>query len=340
MGVLAESTKLWGNATLIESDPGEEVLSRVTFIPFRREVHFDDDREWGVYHRNGQLVQAAAYYRGPNKQLVGQSEATEIDATTLDYLNEEFVYGGPVILHYGRFLTATLPRLWHLISHPGKRRRIICHSHEAPETWFAHDFIRDLLGAIGLTKEDFFRPKLPCRLRLLRVPRPAMEERNFIHRSMDRLAISIGKYFDLPTASSRRGTVYLSRTQIPRTAKRFADEQVLEHYMSEKGATILHLQELSFPDMLRGLAGAEVITGIAWSALYCSVFLSHASRNIMLTTHDEIDSNHVMIDRLKGNNSIYLHPLEQGTDVLDPKRLVGQRKVDMDACARAFLEYL
>jgi len=311
MESLHDINEIWGHTTLIESDPGDETCLSAIYVPVSELTFFDADPQWGVYHRDGRLVEAAAYYRGPHKTLVGQSPITSLRGAKMDFIDEDMVYGGPVITHYGHFLTACLPRLWHISTTGGSRRRILCHGHEDPAGWFAHDFIRAILTALGLSAENFVRLASPSVIRRLWVPRPAMEEQNFVHRAFDDLGVTIGHFYGSHREPQSGAPIYLSKTRLATGISRFEQEQVLEDCFAARGFEIVHPQELSFSEQISAFARARFITGTAGSALHTSLFLDRPSRILALTVADVINSNFCLIDRLKGSEVRYLWPRTQ-----------------------------
>ena len=308
MDLLREVTEIWGNTTLIESDPGDETVRSAIYVPFRPDLFFDRDPGWGIYHPDGNLVKAAAYYRGPQRHPIGQSERMSQISGDLNYIDEEFVYGGPFLMHYGHFLTASLPRLWHIRSAVGTYRRILCHSHESPEVWFAQEYVRAMLNAIGLATENFVRLESPSILRRLWVPRPAMEEQNFVHRTYGDLGVTIGRAYGVHRQPQDKPPIYLSKTRLKAGITRLNQEHILGSYFAELGFDIVHPQELPFSEQLRLFARARTITGTVGSGLHTSLFLDRPSRIVALAGDNLINSNFVLFDRLKGNDALYLCP--------------------------------
>jgi capsular polysaccharide biosynthesis protein len=233
-------------------------------------------------------------------------------------------------------LTAALPRLWHLRSLPVKRRRILCHGHEAPADWFARDFIRDILTAIGLTAEDFVRLERPSAIKRLWIPRPAMEEQNFIHRAFDDLARRIGRFYGVHRQVRGDKAIYLSKSRLSVGITRFANEHKLEVYLSDRGVTVAHPQEMSFPDQLKLLAEANAICGTVGSAMHTTLFLDRPSRVVGLTGHNLVNANYVLFDKLKGNDSIYLYPEVEAAGISNQDGFNSTWTLDFHAVAEEF----
>jgi capsular polysaccharide biosynthesis protein len=336
MSFLNEVTHVWGHTTLIESDPGEETCSRAIYAPFRPDLYFSEDPAWGIYHRDGPVNQAAAYYRGPVKTLVGQSQTTNLTPQSLPYIDEEFIYGGPFIRHYGHFITATLPRLWHLLERAGKQRRILCHAHEDPAQWFEHDFAREILGALGLLPEHFVRLPQPSVVKRLWIPRPAMEEQNFVHRALDRLGTMIGRALGAHQSARGDQAVYLSKTKLNIGVSRLADERKLEALLAARGVIIAHPQDLPFREQLRLMASARSICGTVGSGFHSSLFLDRPSRNIVLTGNNVVNSNYLLIDLLKRNESVYLYPETEPSVISNKDDFQTTLVINMEAAAEEF----
>jgi capsular polysaccharide biosynthesis protein len=336
MGFLNEVTHVWGRTTVVESDPGEETCSRVIYVPFRPDLYFSEDPAWGIYHHDGPLNQAAAYYRGPVRTLVGQSQMTNLASTSLEYVDEEFIYGGPFILHYGHFITATLPRLWHLIERSGKQRRILCHAHEDPAKWFEHDFAREILGALGLRPEHFVRLLQPSVVKRLWIPRPAMEEQNFVHRALDRFGAMIGRALGVQKELRGDRALYLSKTKLNIGVSRLADERKLEELLAARGVTIAHPQDLPFREQLRLMASARVICGTVGSGFHSSLFLDRPSRIIVLTGNNMVNSNYLLIDLIKRNESVYLYPEAEPSVISHKDNFMTTLVINMETAAEEF----
>jgi capsular polysaccharide biosynthesis protein len=295
-------------ATLIESDPAEEFSRLITYVPFRSDIYFEKDPSWGIYDRDGQIIRAAAHYRGPNNHIVGQSSSSCVSTSNLEVIDEPLMYCGPFMLHYGHFLTTTLPRFWQASLHPRRRLRLLCHAHQPPSKWFECPFVAHTLGAIGIGPADFVWLDRPAVIRKLWIPRPAMREQHFVHRAFESLAVAIGRIHGVHCEPQSNRTIYLSKTRLRSGITRFEHEEKLEQHLAARGFEIVHPEELPFPDQLRLLAGAHTITGTLGSGFHTSVFLDRPSRIVALAPRDVLNSNYVLIDILKENKSLYLSP--------------------------------
>ena len=309
MDKLQRCTEIWGANTLIDSDPAEEVCLRAIYNPFRRELWLSDP-EWGVYDIDGRLIEAAAYYRLPQKFRVGQSAVISLDNRAIEAAPDgEYTYVGPVILHYGHFITAFLPRLWQAVrSGLSPTTKFVCHSDHHPDDWFARDYVRCLLGALGLGPERFVRPQGATRFRRLHIPRPAFEEQNFAHRVMRDLCLQIGSRLKFDR-SRRMGPIYISKTLVRNGTYRIGNEAEMDDLAAARGLTVVRPEQLSFLHQVEILSASRLICGTLTSAFHTALFCEPSRRIIGLAYENRLNANYPLIDKLTGANATYVYPM-------------------------------
>ena len=296
---------LWGAATVIDSDPVGETVRDAVYFPTHPSIFLDAYNGWGVYHLDGTLVEACAYYRLQAKALIGQCRHQPVPALVETAPPGTYVYGGPVIMHYGHFLTAALPRLWQAVRRgllPGAR--IVCHSHEAPEGWFRRDYVRATLGQLGLAPDDFVRFDRPPLIPRLPAPRPALDGQNFAHRVFRDLCLRIGRLWQAPRAGR---TIYLSKTRIADGTFRLMNEAAVDDAMRAAGIEVVHPETLPFIEQVALLSSSAVVIGTVGSAFHTGIFCEHPPRVIGLAYGPVLNSNYALIDALAGTQARYVH---------------------------------
>jgi capsular polysaccharide biosynthesis protein len=317
MAQLRPCTEIWGAATIIDSDPAEEILHRVIYNPFSPTLWLDDPN-WGLYREDGSLIDAAAYYRLPEKFLVGQSERVVIPPDLVHAPGADYAYVGPVILHYGHFITAFLPRLWQLVRGGlSADTLLVCHSDTAPEDWFTRDYVRTILGELGLSPDRFVRPGRVTRFPRLRVPRPAMVEQAFAHRVFRDLGLFIGSR--IRAEPGRSGLVYLSKTLLRHGTYRIGNEAAIDDLMSDRGVRVVRPETLSLAQQIGILSNSSAVIGTIGSGFHTSLFCQEPCRVLGLAYENKINANYPLLDKLTSAKATYVH-LEQG---LTAKPLLG-----------------
>jgi capsular polysaccharide biosynthesis protein len=302
---LERCTELVGTDRIIGPDPVEELCRDVVFRPFDP-VPWLGDPKWGVYFTDGRLVEAAAYRRLPRRDLVGQSDNIGPLTGPLPRVNGTYIYGGPIIPHYGHFLTAALARLWPILRDGPPRAPILCHSIERPEDWFARPYVAAIFGRLGLTLANFAHFREPVIISRLRVPRPAVEEQHFAHAVYGDLARAIGAPYARESAEA--GPVYVSKTRLGSgSTYRLVNEPALEAAFEARGIRIMYPERMTVPEQIARLASASTIVGTVGSAFHTTLFCGRPKRIIGLAYAKAINSNYAIIDKLAGNQSLYVH---------------------------------
>ncbi len=301
--MLTPATQLWGAATVIDSDPSTKIYRDVIFRPLRSHLFLDKDPDWGVYHADGALIDAAAYCRFPARTLVGQSRVIPPEPCG-NAPPGVYVYGGPVIMHYGHFITAALPRLWQIMRGglPADVK-IVCHSHNSPNLWFEHGYIAAIFGALGLTPDSFAQFSEPVRIPRLTVSRPALQEQTYAHRVFRELCLTIGRKFTGSVLKNR--TAYLSKSRLAAGGNRFVQEAIIDDVMISKGVDVLYPETMQFADQVRMFGAYSTLIGTVGSAFHTALFSDRASRIIGLNPDQFLNANHALVDGLTGNNATY-----------------------------------
>lgn len=297
---------LWGSATVIDSDPACETIRDAVYLPLHPSIFLDAYNGWGIYHRDGSLAEACAYYRLQSKALIGQCRHLEVPPSVATAPPGSYVYGGPVIMHYGHFLTAALPRLWQIVRRGlPQDARIVCHSHQTPEEWFKRDYARAILTQLGLTPDHFVQFAGPTLIPRLHAPRPALEEQNFAHRVFRDLCLSIGRPFQAAPQGGR--IVYLSKTRTKNGTYRLMNEEPIEDAMRANGIEVAHPETLPFAGQVSLLASSAVVIGTVGSAFHTSIFCERPPRMIGLAYGPVLNSNYALVDALAGSQAQYFH---------------------------------
>ena len=331
-------TELVGSDWVIGPDPIEDVCRDVVFRPFDPVLWLGDPK-WGVYFKDGRLVDAAAYKRLPRRDLVGQSDTIEPVTGPLPRLNGTYIYGGPIIPHYGHFLTAALPRFWHILRDGPVTAPILCHSIERPEEWFARPYVSAIFGRLGLKPENFAHFREPVLVSRLRVPRPSFEEQHFAHDVFGDLVRAIGAPF--ASGAAEEGPVYVSKTQLgPGSTYRRVNEQAIEAAFQARGIRIMYPERMTIPEQVAMLASASTVIGTLGSAFHTTLFCGRPKRVIGLAYDKAINSNYALIDKLAGNQVLYVHAPMMMSPAPTEGVTFGYEAHDPTALAEALLALL
>jgi capsular polysaccharide biosynthesis protein len=303
---LVPFTPSYEQLRVIEADPAIVEYEDARYVPFR-DWAVEGDPEWGLYDRDGGLISMAAYCRGPERSLVGQSRQCLLAAEAFEQGPPgPLIYAGPLIFHYGHFLLDTLPRLWPYRGPSADRFAWI--SPARLEILEHTPHIGACLAGLGLHAEQFLRFERPTRIPKLTVVAPAFEEGHFAHLAFRRQCVRIGERLVAEWDRAKRGPVYLARTGLASGVKAVANEDAVCAVLAGLGVEIIRPETLSLADQI-GLFGSDrVIMGVAGSAFHTCMFAPPRARLIAIELGP--CENQVLLNRLSGAQMLHVRPGE------------------------------
>jgi len=306
---IVQVNTVWGNAEIREELPTLEILNRAVYVPFNQSIFFDRDSRWGIYREDKTLFELAAYTRGDPRTLVGQSwEALggwcDLDeAPPIDY-----IYGGPLIPHYGHFLLTSLSRLWPVMTGNRGRAKILFHAYGDPQDWFKTPYVRDTLGALGLSPDDCIVFNKTVRIRSLVVPAAGFKESQAAHRIYIDLCHKIGRTIlphDKPVSGGK--PIYLSKVMLSGGVGHLSNESAFLMKLQQRmGIDIIFPERLTMMEQISIFKSKRLIIGTTSSAFHTSLFSESNPELVCLCLRPFLSSNFIMIDELNNNVSTYI----------------------------------
>ena len=296
---LARCVSFHGNTTLVPEDPAVGAFYDVLYHP----------AEWALYDSGCRAIAGSGYFRGPDAQMVGAGPTTTMDPVQVvaEAPDECYFFIGPMHLHYGHFLLASMCRMWawSRTEFPGMKLLV----HGDPRAAFDRaPYIATLLGALGVGLDDLVAFAEPTRIRRVIVASPCFEETNFAHAAFARMAREIGCSLLAGTVAAPDDTpIYLARWQLPRGVHRVVNEEAFVSVLADAGVEVVFPERLSLRQQVRLMADRRHIVGQGGSAFHTAAFVGEPRRCLMLQNGPTLLSNQPLIDRICGHEALYLY---------------------------------
>ncbi len=297
---------------LLKGTPAIEVHENVLYVPIK-DHSWHDDPCWGIYSRDGDLIEAAAYYRGPGKQLVGQSVKLPPPPPrpTAEAPEDCYIYGGVMIEHFGHFLLSSISRFWPIADPAAdlfeRGLPVLCHGVRSPDNWFQFSYVSDAFQALNLSPSLFRAFPGPTRIRKLIVVRPSFEEHNFVYPAYVRLARHLGVGLTL-TSREAKAPAYLSRTHYPRLSQGFENEQELVEALASFGVEIIYPERLSLSEHVSMFQQHRVVCGMVSSTFHPAIFTPDLRAQLLCFSPTHIvNNNFQMLDDAARLKTEYLY---------------------------------
>ncbi len=183
------------------------------------------------------------------------------------WVDEEVIFGGYPIFHYGHFLLEGLTRLWITRDYPN-----------TPIAWLDGTGYsksqREILDLLGVSNRPFFVQR-PTGFRNIIVPTSGY----VLHTYYDpRHAAFLAVFPEVPIIPGRK--VWLSRTRLQQGRGMVVNQEAVENVLASAGWTISHPEEHSLRAQLHTLASAERIAGVAGSAFHSFMLMQKVRASV------------------------------------------------------------
>lgn len=296
---------------LREDEPGIEIHRDCVYVPIEL-GNFWENPYWGVYDRNGQLIEAAAFRSLPGMRLTGQSPTCIAEIGDVPYAPRDlYFYVGNIIPQYGHFLLSSMARLWALQRYRLNSVPLIAHAAGGPDVWFSlWPLVRTLFGAAGVVREDFADFRKPVRIRELVVAYPSFVELNLAHRTHAEAAHEWGdRLAKTQDLSGQLDIVYVSKTRNQHLGA-LTNEAMLEAALERAGVPIVYPEQLPVPEQIALFRRTKTVLGQAGSAFHTSIFSKPPNGQVlvqMVPSPHVYSTNHALMDLANRNRSFYIH---------------------------------
>ena len=218
-------------------------------------------------------------------------------------LEEEVIFGGALIGHFGHFMLECWSRLWFIIQNPGLRSKIlfITTTHGGYHAWF-DDFFR----LMGIDKARIIYVKQPTQCRSVTVPEQAQYS-----------PTSFAKEFFLPyQAIKARVTpgkpkkIYLTRAEYEgdkNIGVHCYNEKYFEDFFSARGFEIVAPEKLSVAEQISLIMGAEEIAATLGTLTHWAIFCKPDTKFIMLNrTEEHVSKEQCLINQAFKIKNFYI----------------------------------
>ena len=203
-------------------------------------------------------------------------------------LNEDVIFGGSLIGHFGHFTLECLNRLWFVVNHPELPLKIlfITTTHGGYHKWF----------------DDFFRLMGIDLNRIIYVDKPVQCRSVIVPTQASYAPMSFTKEFLLPYQAIRSNVkpanhkkLYLTRTQFESDDSigvHCYNEKYFEDFFAARGFEIVSMEKLSVEEQISLIAGADEIAATLGTLTHWVMFCKPTAKFIMLNRTDNYVSGY------------------------------------------------
>ena len=253
----------------------------------------------GVMDKNNNFVEesASSYLFG------GEYEYNE---DYIDNIDEEVVFFGPFIKHWGHFLCDQMSRLWYVINEPEKYKIVYC-------GWNWNQGISDISGnylelfeLLGIKKEQLINIQKPTRFRKIIIPEFSFIPDKYYSEEFEKLTDIIVKNVKSHIKKCPE-KIYLTRQLLNENNGKERGESKIIQYLENKGYRIISPEKLSLSDQIFYLNHAKIICMISGSISHNLMFCKQENEVVILNKTDMINAYQMVIDHMTKTNITYVN---------------------------------
>ncbi len=231
---------------------GVTVVDNGIMLPARPKVGGKaGEMEGGVCDSDLKFV--AGYFRGAGSLR----SAYEVERETIEHLDEDVIYGGVVVGHFGHFMAECLVKLWYVIQHPELKHRVaVLISSGGRKPWQ-----ESLYELMGIPAERIIYVERPTQFRSIIVPDESLVEWKHFFKEY----LIPYHYMRDHVEAANVKKLYLSKIAFNKAKEggfHVFGEEYFEDFFAKHGYTVVSLEQLPMREQLALLKGADEIVCI------------------------------------------------------------------------------
>ena len=271
-------TKLLTKKYFSDRELGVKVVDNGIILPARA----DQRKKGGVCDSNLKFV--AGLLRSSSAAGWGNILAAyPVKREEIVQSDEEVIFGGVMMGHFGHFISECLIRLWYVVEHPEDQRRIAFIATARGKKEF-HYALFAIMGG-GIARDRIIFVEKPTQFKSIIVP----DVSNYSHQYFTKEWLLPYRAVVKNITPGNRKKIYLTRTAFEgdkRPGIHCFGEKYFEDFFVKKGYSIVAPERLSLREQIGLVSGADEIASTLGSLSHFAMFCKPGTKFIMLDRAD------------------------------------------------------
>ena len=255
------------------------ITDNAFILPTKKKVDENDSIyfEGGVVDSKMNFVKNSQFFRaGKGGSLLKPYEFSQNNA---EYIDEEVLYAGVLINHFGHFLVEGLSRLWYWCEHADKNLHIAFlmpkNQPIFPQFW-------EFMNLLGIDKDKVHIIKKITKFKRVYTPYQA----HVLDTSYNEKFTVPYKYISSKISTKNKEKYYISRSKFKKGTLCLG-EYLFEDIYKQNGFKIVHPEKLSLKEQISVMKNASELAGISGTGMHMALF---AEDNIDITILERTDN--------------------------------------------------
>ncbi len=256
----------------------------------------------GVIDSDGNFVKESIT-GSKDRPLFGGSYEFNEDFVT--YYDEEVVFMGPFIKHWGHFICDQISRLWYVIDNPKKYKIVYCGWDWDNGLGYIDGNYFELFELLGIDREQLINIQRPTKFKKVIIPEFSFIPNNYYSKEYVRLTDIIVNNVKLEIDNCPE-KVYFTRLMLESAINKERGEPKIIEYLKEKGYVVLSPEKLSLSEQIYYLNNCKNICMVSGSISHNLMFDKSNNHAIILNKFDMINDYQVLVDHITVANISYI----------------------------------
>ena len=213
---------------------------------------------------------------GKSKGFIHIDEAYTVERNEPVQSNEEVIFGGALIYHFGHFMIECTSRLWYLVQNPSPDKKIIF---LPMGQWTFKPWVYEFLELFGLPEDRIVILDKPMQFKSVTVPDQAVF---IITRYSKEFLMPFKQMLSnvQPTEGVRK--IFLSRSKELSSARSIYNQEYFEEFYRAHGYEIVYPEKLSIAEQISLVSGADEIVTFLGTLSHWVIYCRPSTKLIIL----------------------------------------------------------
>jgi hypothetical protein len=247
----------------------------------------------GVCDSKGNFIAGLMREKPPQAGFYGVASAYPVAEADILYRDEDVVFGGILIGHFGHFILECLGRLWYVLQHKEQHKRIVFLTELEVCEWYFKFF-----ALLGLPQDRILLIEQPTRFRSVIVPEES------VHSWYDYTKEYLLPYQVIVQQAQKRMTgkslwkkIFLTRNGLTDSQTKCVNEVYFCKYFAAHGFIPVELETLPLAEQVAIVSQADEIAAVLGSLTHWALFCRPGTKFTMLTrTSNDILGSQCLIN--------------------------------------------
>ncbi|MBR0424033.1 glycosyltransferase family 61 protein [Candidatus Saccharibacteria bacterium] len=251
-------------------------------------AHENSSKLWadgGVIDEKGNFVELSG-----NGYIFGGKY--DYDEAEVKYVDEEVVFFGPFIKHWGHFICDQIGRLWYIKNNPQKYKIAYCGWNWRQGPGDLDGNYLELLELLGCKKSQFKNIQKPTRFKKIIIPELSFSGGNYYTKEFEELIDAIIKNVSL-NKQKCPSKIYFSRTKFSNDKER--GEEKIEKIFAKNGYQIMRPENLTVKEQIAYFNQADKVAMVAGSISHNLMFARNKNLEATILNKFRLTNNYQLV---------------------------------------------